>query len=344
MATRFRSEDEPTRTRLDYWHGVLCTALAPVRIRVPDSDIRSQIHQATIGPVSAMRFRTSAIQATRTPDLIGKSDPDMYKINLATSGEGIFEQEGRQSRLKPGEVILMDLARPSHLAIEQSQDISIVMFPRQLLPVRHNRIRELTAVRFPTGDPYTALVAVMARELVKHLDFYDGVNDARIGTAFLDLVALAIATRLDRESTVPTESREHAMKLRVQAFIEQHLGDPDLSPATIAAAHHISTRTLHKLFEPDEHTVTVSIRRRRLEHCRADLLDPSLLDRPVSVIGARWGFRDPAGFSRAFRAAYGVPPTEYRAIKTDATPPPEQDSARPTPEKTRTDRNSPSHC
>jgi methylphosphotriester-DNA--protein-cysteine methyltransferase len=28
---------------------------------------------------------------------------------------------------------------------------------------------------------------------------------------------------------------------------------------------------------------------------------------------ARWGFTDPAHFSRAFRAAYGMPPAEYRA-------------------------------
>jgi AraC-like DNA-binding protein len=32
----------------------------------------------------------------------------------------------------------------------------------------------------------------------------------------------------------------------------------------------------------------------------------------VSAIAARWGLMDAAHFSRAFRAAYGLPPAEYR--------------------------------
>jgi len=321
MTIRFRSEDQPAKTRLDYWQDVLSGVLAPTQVRVPGSGIRSQIHQAEIGPVAVMSFQTTAMQASSPPDLIGKSDPDMYKINLATGGEGVFEQEGRESRLKPGEFLLMDLGRPSHLAIAQWQEISIVKFPRQLLPVRHDRIRDLTALPFSAADPYAALVASLTRELIRHLDSYENPRDARIGTAFLDLLALAIATRIDSVSAVPAESQQQALMLHVQAFIDRHLGDPGLSPVMIAAAHHISTRTLHKLFQAEEHTIAASIRRRRLERCRQDLLDPGLLNRPVSAVGARWGFRDAAGFSRAFRAAYGVPPSEYRAIQADASLP-----------------------
>jgi AraC-like DNA-binding protein len=318
VTVRFRSEDEPAKTRLDYWQDVLSNVLAPnIQLRAPGSEVRSQIHQAEIGPVAVMSFRTSAIESNRTPDLIKNSDPDMYKLNLAMGGEGVFEQDGRQSRLKPGEFHLMDLGRPSHVAIEQWQEISIVKFPRQFLPFRHNRIRELTAVRFSPADPYAALVASLTRELIRHLDSYESARDARIGTAFLDLLALAIATRIDRVSTVPAESQQHTLMLRVQAFIDHHLGDPGLSPVMIASAHHISTRTLHKLFEAQEHTIAASIRRRRLERCRQDLLNPGLLNRPVSAIGARWGFHDAAGFSRAFRAAYGLPPNEYRASHAD---------------------------
>lgn len=32
----------------------------------------------------------------------------------------------------------------------------------------------------------------------------------------------------------------------------------------------------------------------------------------MSAIAARWGLVDAAHFSRLFRAAYGLPPTEYR--------------------------------
>ncbi|MEO3823297.1 helix-turn-helix domain-containing protein [Actinomadura sp. B10D3] len=47
-------------------------------------------------------------------------------------------------------------------------------------------------------------------------------------------------------------------------------------------------------------------------------------DRPVSAIAARWGFADAAAFSRVFRAAYGLPPGEFRlavSVTSGAAPP-----------------------
>ena len=51
---------------------------------------------------------------------------------------------------------------------------------------------------------------------------------------------------------------------RIYAFIEEHLADPDLTPAATARAHHISMRSLYKLFENQETTVGAWIRQRRL--------------------------------------------------------------------------------
>lgn len=73
-------------------------------------------------------------------------------------------------------------------------------------------------------------------------------------------------------------------------------------------------RYLYKLFETQPVGVAAWIRRRRLERCGWDLLDPALRARPVSAIGARWGLTDATSFSRAFQAAYGVPPARYRRI------------------------------
>jgi AraC-like DNA-binding protein len=80
----------------------------------------------------------------------------------------------------------------------------------------------------------------------------------------------------------------------------------------VAAAHHISVRYLHRLFQPVGTTVGSWIRHRRLERCSRDLAEPALSLRPIHAVGARWGFRHAAEFSRAFRAAYGMPPSDYR--------------------------------
>ncbi|GAA2476954.1 hypothetical protein GCM10010276_11120 [Streptomyces longisporus] len=43
-----------------------------------------------------------------------------------------------------------------------------------------------------------------------------------------------------------------------------------------------------------------------------DLADPALRTLPIHAIAARWGFPRAAEFTRAFRSAHGVPPSEFR--------------------------------
>jgi AraC-like DNA-binding protein len=125
------------------------------------------------------------------------------------------------------------------------------------------------------------------------------------------------ATRLDRDDAAPPATRAGALPTRIHAYVEERLGDPGLTPAAIADAHHISLRYLYKVFEPEGRGVADWIRRRRLERCRRDLLDPALAERPVRATGARWGSPDAARFNRSFRAAYGLPPAEYRRSAGD---------------------------
>src|SRR5699024_1227085 len=101
----------------------------------------------------------------------------------------------------------------------------------------------------------------------------------------------------------------------VVAFIEEHLGDADLDPQTIAAANFMSVRALHQLFEVTGDTVASTVRSLRLEQCRRDLENPAPATASISSIATRWGFVDSAHVSRAFRRAYGTTPSKWRAAK-----------------------------
>ncbi|MGE3284632.1 MAG: helix-turn-helix domain-containing protein [Pseudonocardia sp.] len=97
---------------------------------------------------------------------------------------------------------------------------------------------------------------------------------------------------------------------RVDAYVAAHLADPALGPETIARAHFVSTRQLHRLFAARGVTVSRHIRAQRLERCRADLAAGA--DVGVAEVARRWGFGDAASFSRAYRARFGVPPSTDR--------------------------------
>ncbi|MFE9445141.1 helix-turn-helix domain-containing protein [Streptomyces sp. NPDC006602] len=127
----------------------------------------------------------------------------------------------------------------------------------------------------------------------------------------VDLLTVLADEQLGRISQ-GTPSGDAAMLLQLRTFIGRHLADPELTPEVIARAHRISVRYLHKLFEGEDTTVSRWIQSRRLEACRRDLLHREATNRTVVAVAQRWGFTSAAHFSRVFRDAYGMPPSEWR--------------------------------
>jgi AraC-like DNA-binding protein len=104
------------------------------------------------------------------------------------------------------------------------------------------------------------------------------------------------------------------IRQRIRAFIDRQLANPDLSCELIAAHHGICERYLRKLFEGSSQSVSELIWKRRLDQARRDLVDPLLSHIGIQSIAYEVGFKNPAHFSRAFKARFGVTPREYRSV------------------------------
>jgi AraC-like DNA-binding protein len=314
MIVVFRADEEPVASRVERLRHVVGDTVAPIDVRpaVAAAEIRDRISMQEIGAVRVIATTMTPSTAARTLPLIRRSDPELCKIDVIGRGHMLVEQDGQASRLGPRDFAFVDLSRPVRWSTSTISQGVAVLFPRSLLPLSRRDLERLAAVRIPGDEGTAALVSLLARQLPGHLDDHSPAEGARLGSAVVDLLTVALAARLDRSTAVSRDSLRRALLTRIHAFIEERLADPRLSPAMIAAAHHISLRYLYKLFESEQTTVADWIRRRRLERCRRDLLDPALRTQPVGVIAARWGLTNAAHFSRVFRAAHGVPPGEYR--------------------------------
>ena len=94
--------------------------------------------------------------------------------------------------------------------------------------------------------------------------------------------------------------------------IETMLSDPELNLKFVATENGVSTRYLQKLFTSYDTSISHYLRSRRLERCKADLINPIHTGLSISEICFRWGFNGSAHFSRVFRNKYGVCPREFR--------------------------------
>ncbi len=314
--------DLPAAERFDFWADLVAREAAPQRISSAHAGAFNGWAQITeLGPLRLTSFRYPSLGTSRTARLIRQSDPELYQLALPTSGRSAIAQQDRESALRPADFTLLDTSRPhetSHSPLpsgsaEPGLASSVtVLIPHALLPVPADKVGRLLAARLPSGAGMGALLAGFLLQIARHPEQYRASDAAFLGSTALSLIAATVAQQLDVERTLPAQVQRDALRARVDAFIEAHLGDPDLNPGTVAAAHHISLRTLHRLFEDGGTTVAELIRGRRLERCRQDLTNPLLRGTPIHAIAARWGFRDKAHFSRLFSATSGRSPQAFR--------------------------------
>ena len=318
MSTLIQTDHVPVADRLAFMRDLTARTWVPMECHCERwAEAQGEFRVSGLGPMQVVVIDATPITVRRTPELISQADPDLLKMVLVCGGSScVVGQEGRQSRVSAGEFAIYDTRRPYEVTCGTDGDrrvqLMTFMFPPSLLPLPRSRLRELAAVRFPAGTGLGDLTSQFLLQLARNVDHYRPDEAARLSAAALEVLATRLARELEAPDWGTPEARRHALLTTVQAFIQRHLAEPWLSPATIAAAHHMSLRSLHQLFHDEGLTVAGSIRQRRLERCRRDLCDPALASRPVAAIAARWGFASPGDFSRAFRAVHGLPPAEYR--------------------------------
>ncbi|MET0493310.1 MAG: helix-turn-helix domain-containing protein [Actinoplanes sp.] len=293
----------------DEWPAALAiSGMPPLQPgRVKDDGFQGDLTVAGLGPVRLAEFVTPGGVCLRDADMVRAADQELWQIDVITDGRVLAEQDGRRAELGPTDLVLIDPARPVRFTTTATTSITM-LFPRHLLRLRTDDVAQMSAVRIAGDRGPGALVSALARGLARTTDGLRVQDAARLGTAVADLVAAALSAELGR--TYP--SAGDLLRSRILSFVEGRLADRDLGPAMIAAAHHISVRWLHKLFENEPVTVSELIRQRRLHKARGDLGNPDRGGRSIAATAARWGFADAGHFSRAFKDAYGQTAADYR--------------------------------
>uniref|UniRef100_A0AAU2VF12 Helix-turn-helix domain-containing protein n=1 Tax=Streptomyces sp. NBC_00003 TaxID=2903608 RepID=A0AAU2VF12_9ACTN len=312
--TVFRTDGLPEPDRFDAWCAMVDRALVVTRLATDHSRaFHGVAHQVSLGHVRVSVLEYSGIRSRRSPALVRACDPELLQLGVTRSGRQSLAQGRGAASTGGAELLLSDTSQPyeAEVAPDGAHARSLlVQVPRNSLTVPRAKVSALIARPLSAADGLGALLVQTLARAEADAAHYRPQDTHRLGAVAAQLVDAFLAHHLDLAD--PPESRPQALLTSIHAFIDRHLADPGLSPAPIAAAHHISVRYLHRLFASEGTTVGSTVRGRRLERCRLELADPRLLARPVRAIGARWGYTNPADFNRAFRAAYGMPPGEYR--------------------------------
>jgi AraC-like DNA-binding protein len=243
---------------------------------------------------------------TRGPALVARG-ADQVLILLQIEGSVESNCAGQHGRREPGDVAIIDYARPLHSVATDYVNL-ILHLSRETVPAALLAL-EPHGLVFPRGSGAARLIGAAMQTFYAQADHLT-VNEAE---ATIEGI-MAMTTAFARARLAGGES-SHVKSRKKAAFdyIDAHLGDAALGPDQIAAAANVSRASLYRLLA-EEGGVRGVLLTRRLEHAMRLMLADSSDERSLTDIARRCGFGGMTQFGRAFRARFGTPPREYLAL------------------------------
>ncbi|MCM6777419.1 helix-turn-helix domain-containing protein [Nocardia sp. CDC159] len=262
-----------------------------------------------LGKVMLLRSRVRDLRIVRTARQVRTAPAPVLLLNLQQHGEGHYEQFGSRMVGTPGRIVPLDLNVPYRVRWGGDCDALGLRVPLDSLCLSAATVRRATPRL--SSSPVHSLVANYIVALSDSVDdLVTGPALSVLGDSCVEMVrALLLSAAQGADDEVLPDT---ALLTRIRRYVLEHLTDPELSPERIARAHHISVRYLYKLCGRGELSLEQWIITQRLERARGELARPEIGYRSIATISRICGFRDPSHFTRRFRAAYGISPSEWR--------------------------------
>ncbi|MBY8870570.1 helix-turn-helix domain-containing protein [Micromonospora sp. PLK6-60] len=314
MAVVFDTESVTVAERVDAFRAVIVDAtvpssvvLDPPAVGVP---LSARLTTWRLGRVQALRTQINhGMELARSPRQTRMGCTPMISLAVPTRNAGRHEQFDRVRTVPVGTLSCVDLTAPYRFTQPHRHAGCALQIPIDELDLPMDVVRRAAAA-LPSSPLYELMTAHVTA-LTRVPDRLDPQVAAGMGRSAIELArSLLLSAAGGRQS--PAEGA--ALLAQVRAYIARHLADEDLGPDVIAAALHVSVRHLYSVCARDGFSIEQWIIGQRLEKAKNDLASPASANRTVATIAHRWGFRDPAHFSRRFRLAYGITPTGWRAV------------------------------
>lgn len=304
--------DIPARDRVEAVHTAMMYASAPCHVlhEDPEGSVHARMEVRDLGDATIFTHRSSGIRLLRTAKLARQDAMPVIALSVQQRADGRIEQRGRQHVVAPGELLVVDLSAPYDYSWSGDGAAGCLQIPFDQLGLPLDLVRRAAAevAASPLCRMVTEHIAQLARDPA---GITDDAASAAVAAASIDLARALLASAASsgrRTRQVLAET----LLTRIRTFARLHLADPDLTPATIAAAHSISVRQLYKLCADADLSLEQWIIHERLQRARRELTQPDRRHVPIGAVALGWGFRDPTHFTRRFKARYGMTPSQWR--------------------------------
>lgn len=296
-----------------YWADLYRQLRYPVNLRpLGDTAFAADLKLVSLGRLEIGEFAVTPSHVLRSARDVQETENHSFFLHFEISGGTRLSHCGHTITLQPGDLVLCDSHEPSEIITQSAHRNISLRMARELLDSYIPFPERLCGLRLDGG---TGVVRLM-REMLPNVwaQAREGIpGDAHESLADSLLALLGACYAADRPAAIDSAATRHLRARQIKQYIERRLEDPALSLDTIATAHGVSKRYLHRLFRQEGETISQYTLRRRLDECAARLVNPLWSGMTVTQIALSFGFSNSSHFSRAFRDRFGKTPSQYRA-------------------------------
>ncbi|MFD3705059.1 helix-turn-helix domain-containing protein [Nocardia sp. NPDC058658] len=301
----------PAREAFGHWEQLVTGSLIEVSIAptVPDA-FEGQIRSSDFGDVVVGTVAAGGHELRRTRRHIARSSEPHIIGSVVLSGHAQVEHAGNSVALAPGAMIFYDTAQPIRWRSDGPFEDLTIRVPRQrVVDYFGFRADALPAGRV-VGEGGVGLMLARFFQRVAQLQSTDPTAAAVLAANGIDLLGAAATIAAGGR---PGRTQAGAVNgQHVLDYLHANFTDPGLTVDRIADACRVSRRTLYRVVEEFEGGLGAMLRELRLERARELLAAADF--RSVAAVACASGFATERQFYRAFQAAMGMTPGEFRAI------------------------------
>lgn len=297
----------PEASRADSWSA----ALADLGL-TGHSDAQTMLNGtlSVLPLASGVRLGRLVAPPQEISPAVSRARPSPLLVVLTLRSRGEVSMDGHVQYFAQNDIAVLDQGSDWRLQWSGDAKAILLEIPHDAVSARLGRQRPNRPLVLGSSIP-SDMARSMLTVLGAQFDTLTPQDLAAGEGALLDVVCSAIAREAEFDDAAMT-SVQVAHFQRVAASIDTRLMMPDLSLSHVAALAGLSPRYVQRLFELRGDSFSRYVRQKRLARSRADLLDMSQDSVGISQIAHRWGFASASHFSRSFREAFGISPSEMR--------------------------------
>jgi len=301
----------PSGQKADFWSDLVCAHLVEVDcISMQDpGSFHGRIAKFDLPEMEVAQIHAGGQVVRRTPRILSRSNRDVLLVNIQRQGNSRLRQSDREAFLEEGDLAIYSSERPYELAFDSEFSQTVLMIPRQSVPIPSDFLKRGTAVTVRRTDPRARLLTHLA-DAACHADASNpGLQRALQETIFQGILSMTRGM-VGHDAARDDLSRHHLARARQYAL--EHLHDHQLDATRIAAAVGISRAHLHRLMRDEPQTIIQWVWDKRLMRCQVQLRARECRHLSIAEIAFRNGFIDTSNFSRAYRRRFGCSPSQAR--------------------------------